>query len=400
MIKVLIVQDVCERNGLLRPILELDIVCAKSVQTVEDAQRELLDFKYDLLILDIQIPNSLGDFVNQKGGVELLEWINLSGHCKKPSRIIGLTSHEDSKNEYETSFIESGFHLLKSSEVDSAWLKTIKSTCIYLNSQVSSPEEVSCDVALLTAMSHNELQAILDLKLEWEELVLTEDPTIYYRANIDTSGGKKVLIAASSARMGLTAASALASKMCIKIKPKYIVMTGIAAGIKGKVELGDVLVADPCWDWGNGKLTGDCEGSVFQPAPHPIPLAPKIRMKLQKVRDRTLYLDTIKNSWRGSKPSAELKLRIGPVASGAVVLEDPKTIANIVLQQRETIGVEMEAYAVMVAPSLVTTNEIVPIIIKSVCDFADPNKNDDWQDYASYTSANFAYSFIANELFT
>jgi len=34
------------------------------------------------------------------------------------------------------------------------------------------------------------------------------------------------------------------------------------------------------------------------------------------------------------------------------------------------------------------------IIIKSVCDFADKNKNDDWQKYSSYTSAAFA-----NQLF-
>ncbi len=27
-------------------------------------------------------------------------------------------------------------------------------------------------------------------------------------------------------------------------------MLGICAGVKGKTELGDVIVADPSWDWG------------------------------------------------------------------------------------------------------------------------------------------------------
>ena len=34
------------------------------------------------------------------------------------------------------------------------------------------------------------------------------------------------------------------------------------------------------------------------------------------------------------------------------------------------------------------------MILKSVCDFADPDKDDDFQAYAAYTSANLLWAFL------
>ena len=38
------------------------------------------------------------------------------------------------------------------------------------------------------------------------------------------------------------------------------------------------------------------------------------------------------------------------------------------------------------------------VLIKSVTDYADPEKSDDFQDYAMYTSAEFAKYVVLNEL--
>lgn len=40
-------------------------------------------------------------------------------------------------------------------------------------------------------------------------------------------------------------------------------MTGIAAGIKGEVELGDILVFNPSWDSGSGKLKSMTMVKIF-----------------------------------------------------------------------------------------------------------------------------------------
>jgi len=92
--------------------------------------------------------------------------------------------------------------------------------------------------------------------------------------------------------------------------------------------------------------------------------------------------------WRGEDRKV-ISIRLGPVATGAVVLEDPSTVAEIQRQHRETIGVEMEGYGVALACSE-AKNPPSCLIVKSVCDFADTDKNDSWQSFAAFTSARFA----------
>lgn len=50
----------------------------------------------------------------------------------------------------------------------------------------------------------------------------------------------------------------------------------------------------------------------------------------------------------------------------------------------------MEAFAVMVAAEYASESQLKSIAIKSVCDYADKDKQDGWQSYAAYTSACFA----------
>ena len=47
----------------------------------------------------------------------------------------------------------------------------------------------------------------------------------------------------------------------------------------------------------------------------------------------------------------------------------------------------MEAYAVMLAGTLSSMPQTTAIVMKAVSDFGDDQKNDNYQQYASYTSA-------------
>jgi nucleoside phosphorylase len=82
-------------------------------------------------------------------------------------------------------------------------------------------------------------------------------------------------------------------------------------------------------------------------------------------------------------------VRIGPVASGAAVLQNPEIVADVQKQHRKTLGVEMEAYGVFVAAHEAPEPQPRVLAIKSVCDLADEQKSDDFQGYAAYTSARF-----------
>jgi nucleoside phosphorylase len=83
--------------------------------------------------------------------------------------------------------------------------------------------------------------------------------------------------------MGMTAAATLSMKLIYKFQPKYLVMTGIAAGVKDddKRNYGDILIADQTYDYGSGKImkTGDIE--TFRPAPQPVVLDSGLKAKFQ-----------------------------------------------------------------------------------------------------------------------
>lgn len=105
----------------------------------------------------------------------------------------------------------------------------------------------------------------------------------------------------------------------------------------------------------------------------------------------------IKKSFNGEKPESELRLHLGAVASGAAVVADPTVIQKILDGQiRDVIAVEMEIYGVYYAARWSVNPKPKVIALKSVCDFADANKDDRFHVYASYTSAKVLTELAKN----
>lgn len=351
--------------------------------------------QFDLLVIDLQIPEALGEDIDQEGGLKLLKNIPYNPLIKKPRHIVGFTSHKDSYDQCKDDFESSGWSIhLFNGDYD-----LIKSV---ITSQIdySNNGKVSCDIAILTALEHTELEAVLNKNLNWEEVSEIDDCSKYYKGRLTNRDGKSlVVVAASCHGMGMANASAITMKMCLKFNPTYFIMTGIAAGIENKVNLGDILVADLCWDWGNGKQTIRDGKPVFLAAPKQEVLNETLRIKLRTLVTNRDYLEEIYNSWpSSSRPEHALSAHLGPIATGAVVLEDPNVVEAIKYQNRETIGIEMEAYGVLLATRLSGTLPPHSIIIKSVCDFADPSKDDNYQGYAAHTSTSYAFKIIENIL--
>lgn len=73
-------------------------------------------------------------------------------------------------------------------------------------------------------------------------------------------------------------------------------------------------------------------------------------------------------------------------------------VERILKQNRNLLGIEMEAYGVLYAATHATKPRPKVFVAKSVCDFADEQKNDQYQDYAAYTSAKFIYQLALNYL--
>jgi nucleoside phosphorylase len=198
--------------------------------------------------------------------------------------------------------------------------------------------------------------------------------------------------------MGMPASACLAMKIISHFRPKYLCMAGIAAGVIGA--FGDILVADQAWDYGSGKIcTTTDQNSEFAPSPNYLQLAPRLKEKVEYFRThRKVFLSQIHDQWPGDPTSHILSLHIGPMASGAAVLENAAVIQGIVAHNRKLIGVEMEAYSIFLACALAPSPRPLPLIAKSVCDFGTPPKTDVYQRYAAYTSATFIHDFSLDQL--
>lgn len=396
--KTLIVDDQYQDKAqvIASVLRRVGVANLELVTSAKDALRKMKAEKFDLLILDLQIPEEVGQDASPLGGKSLLEYVELNDTIYRPTSVLAITSHRESYDQCLDFFRQRGWTVMLGVD-DEEYLYSVLSTQkAHLTARSSS-----FDAAIITALPHTELEAVLQLPCEWEKYQEPDDDNIYHVGSIRISNGEtKSVIATCSPHMGMTAAAALTATVCLKFRPALIVMTGIAAGIKDRVELGDILIADPSWDWGSGKLTIKDNVPVFLSAPTQIPLDSSIRKKIQYLATNRTYLDEIYTEWRGGKrPPHDLRMHIGPVATGAVVLEDPETVALIKSQNRNTIGVEMEAYGVMSAAFYLGEWRPKVVAMKSVCDFADPEKGNEWQSYAAYTSAAMAFRFIRDHFF-
>jgi nucleoside phosphorylase len=76
----------------------------------------------------------------------------------------------------------------------------------------------------------------------------------------------------------------------------------------------------------------------------------------------------------------------------------PSLIDEIVAHNAKVIGVEMETYGVFLAARLCSGPRPHALSVKSICDFGDLTKNDEYQRYAGYTSARFLHEFALAQL--
>lgn len=195
----------------------------------------------------------------------------------------------------------------------------------------------------------------------------------------------------------MTAACVTASKLIHRWRPKYLVMTGIAAGTSDSLEFGDVVIAETCYDYGSGKIH-EVEGGPrkFIPSPRQLSICPKLKALLQQWESTQRCMKEIGTSWTKSgevRPS----LRLGVVATGAAVVESESLIEEIKEHSRKVVALEMEAYGVFQAAHLSTHPKPRIFVAKSISDFASPAKNDDAQRLAAFTSAEFVHAFFTQE---
>lgn len=167
-----------------------------------------------------------------------------------------------------------------------------------------------------------------------------------------------------------------------------VILAGICGGLYENLKMGDIVVSEKIVDYEIGKVLDDER---------------IIRWNVYN-SDYTI-INQMKNfsseRWRSQLNQLSItdyspSVMFGTVLSGNKVMANREEAKNLSAVWDKALAIEMEASGI--ANALYQTPNAPPfIMVKSVCDLADKNKNDDWQDIAAKTAAVFVIDFVLSQ---
>ena len=392
MISILVVDDdITKINSVVAEIengSENKDLSIKTASYSSDVFNILKNENIDIMILDICFPDRPGSMPEKDAGIKLLKKLKDSSKYAYPKYVIALSQYEDLTSLFseEIGLIHSSIlYDVKTNEWKIRMVQSINTAItILLNQNVI--RNYDYDIAIICALKE-ELDLFKRICSKCRQYSVQGDDNGYYVGEIDNGNRKIKTVMTYCTQMGMVSAATLATKMIYNFVPRYIVMTGIAAGIRGKCNFGDIVAAEYAWDYGAGKEALDCGVPIHKNTIQQIPIDTDMAGMVRQLAEDHAALSNIKHSFDGKKPDAELKLMLGPVASGASVISNPEYIGKIQEQIRDVLAIEMEIYGIYYAARWAIDPKPSFLAIKSICDYADEDKNDDYHNYASYTSA-------------
>jgi CheY-like chemotaxis protein len=129
MIKILVLDDTpIKLQKITSTLIQLDEISMEDIEVATDiitAKRYLRENKYDLLLLDIQIPNRIDQKAKVDGGIIFLKEIKDTNRYSIPNHIIGITAYDDSFFEANPEFDNHLHSLVKYSDSSDDWEQKI-----------------------------------------------------------------------------------------------------------------------------------------------------------------------------------------------------------------------------------------------------------------------------------
>jgi nucleoside phosphorylase/CheY-like chemotaxis protein len=400
MVAILLVEDEDEKRRMITATFtEVAGVTLQNIDFALDvvsAKRSLLQKRYDLLVLDINIPVRADRSVEVGAGLEVLRFIRTNPRAVPPTYIVGMTAYDDGFATASNDFASPLWKLVKFSYQEQAWREPLKAAIEYLCASNLPPYQSDgrthyCDLGIVVALDDEELGSVRALNADWSPIPVRHDHARYFGGKFRADRSIVDVVAVAAPRMGMPQAAVAASKLIAAFHPRYLAICGICAGVRSKTEIGDILVADPCWDWGSGKWVRDkADGRLkFRPAAYQWRMDEPIRAGIKELASDTVLLERIYKEAPGRRTANPPRVLVEAMASGASVLQAEELMDDVREQHKNLIGVEMENFAVFSAAEYATEPRPKCVAIKAVCDFGEDDKGDDFHEYAAHNSARF-----------
>ncbi|MBU8879231.1 hypothetical protein BGM26_09575 [Bacillus sp. FJAT-29790] len=410
MIKVLIVEDNEEKYTKVSGFIQTHYseVTIKQCTYLNSARGELINEYYDLLILDIQLPEFENQGVKEDAGLSLLQEIQatITAHrqrrngIKSPTYVLVLTAHDNSYKSFERRFQQTIFKVAKYDGISDSWHAPLVHSLEHLitNKQMAATKlkEYDYDLGIICALE-SELSVLFSLG--WDlvsERNHTDSSVFFFKSKLDVDGEEIKIICNTPDHMGTTDTAIVTSKMIDYYKPKVIVMFGITAGIENQVNLGDIIFASTCYSHETGKYIEENGETVFLPTTSHVNASSNLVSIAKEMKFENEIFSKFYCSYTGNKPNNPPSIHIGPMSSGNAVIANDKILKGLIRNERKLLGVDMEIYGLYRACYL--SKHPVPkfIAFKIVSDFADNNKNDDYHQYCKYMNGQIINYLISD----
>jgi len=267
------------------------------------------------------------------------------------------------------------------------------------------------DVVVLTVIPAELEAARRVLQIEARAREKTVDGTVYFRGAVRSSLADRdyaIALTCIGSAGNPVAAAATASAIA-RYQPRAVLLMGIAAGIRDKVRVGDVVLSDRVVAYEPAALIRSANGTKVQPRPEidrtPHTMAQDVvTYRLDSARLRTAFeraggvIPTAPEA-RAEEFRAHvattISARQGTIASGEKLLRDPGKLLEVRELHGKTEVGEMEASGVVDA----CRRGAVPwLIIRGISDFGDELKDDRFHAFASCAAAAVLHDFLTHGL--
>ncbi|HUO23823.1 MAG TPA: hypothetical protein VMU59_15015 [Caulobacteraceae bacterium] len=402
--KILIVHDRVSVGAEIAAVI-LDIAPDANVKRVEDAvgARDALTADYyDLLVIDLTIPNVVGrGEISYQHAEALLDEVFTPSRIFTPGNILGITREPDTLKRISTKI---GAHLMAiiAEDDDGTWRDDLKDRVEYvrLSQHARSAAWLTkhdYDLLVLTALD----KELRPLRTMFELTDIKGLPGVLEFVFNDRYG--KVRRAACSAigRAGQPSAASEAQALVCQLRPKLAVMIGFCGGVPGKAKLGDILIAESAIDWDFGKWKPNVTAAKLYARPDPISIRnSRTHMVARQLADAGPQridglTDAIFAKSKGEVTQPTIQL--APFASGSAIIADTDVRDSLTNLNENVAGVDMESYGFYYACNFSRAARPDFLCIKAVADECGPSKDDRLHEACCFASAEVARHIVARE---
>jgi nucleoside phosphorylase len=388
MINIIVIDDCPNKIDEIKKGFSTDVNYNLDIATtVNEALNFLANKVYDLAVIDLALPKRDNEAPIPNAGLELIKEVNELDWYKKPKFTIAITQHKNLKNDYKQELEELGvviYHYDGTTNIHE-YVKNNFDGVIKTHKQI----DFGVHALILAALDEEAEPILASPTFRWknDEIFGIEDINVKFSEYELDNSTLKVAIA-TLPRMGLVSSAITTSRLISAIRPKVILMPGICAGIQDEVKECDLIIASPSWEWQTGKW----KGQEFAIEPYQITVDQRLIIKAKELVENNL----LKELWKDTehkRPEKAPSLHVGPVVSGSSVISNAQMMTKLRDQHRKLVGLEMEIFGMY---SACIQSQIKPLFIgyKSVCDFGNEQKGDDYHSFSSELSAKFTIEYI------